>query len=55
MDLEEDGRDGSALAAGLTLRGLRAALEGLAMDWGRIIFKKNWEKALLIRPQQPPN
>ena len=35
MDLEEDGRDGSALAAGLTLRGLRAALEGLAMDCKR--------------------
>lgn len=56
MDLEEDGRDGSALAAGLTLRGLRAALEGLAIDWGRIALKeKNCRrKHCLYDIQQPP-
>lgn len=37
MDLEEDGRNGSALGAGPSLR---VDLEGLAMDWGRIALKK---------------
>ena len=56
MDLEEDGRDGSALAAGLTLKGLRVALEGLAMDWERIALKeKNCRrKHCLYDIQQPP-
>ena len=56
MDLEEDGRDGSALAAGLTLRGLRVALAGLAMDWERLALKeKNCRrKHCLYDIQQPP-
>ena len=56
MDEEEDGRDGSALAAGLTLRGLRVALAGLAMDWERIALKEKncGRKHCLYDIQQPP-
>lgn len=53
MDLEEDGRNGSALGAGPSLR---VDLKGLAMDWGRIALKeKNCRrKHCLFNIQQPP-